>query len=140
MGTRKVVVRQAYGYDSDQVSLETGLVCPEESLAVQSSKDECDINTIVRRFGLTGQMPTNVRPPTYGDFTGITDFRDALDAVMAAEEAFLKMPAHVRSRFENDPAQFVDFCSDDKNIEEMRRLGLAVSTAPAAAGGESGST
>ena len=38
----------------------------------------------------------------------------------------MTMPADVRARFNNDPALFVDFCSDEANLDEMRKLGLAV--------------
>lgn len=118
--------RTAYNYDTDAVSRETSLHCQDESLAVQSERDECDINTIVFRFGLTGTMPQGVRAPMYGDFTGVRDYREALEAISAADEAFYSLPADVRSRFANNPALFVDFCSDPANLDEMRKLGLAV--------------
>lgn len=122
----RVLVRCGFpfNYDADAVSMETGLECKDVSLTKQSFAEECDINTIVRRFGLTGELPTNVRMPSYGDFTGLGDFRDAMNAVVAAREAFDLMPADVRARFHNDPAEFVDFCSDEKNFEEAGKLGL----------------
>ena len=46
-------------------------------MAVQSQRDEADINTIVRRFGLSGELPQGVRAPTYGDFEDIVDFQAA---------------------------------------------------------------
>lgn len=123
----KVFVRSVYNYDRDEVSRETGTLNNVESLAQQSFKDECDINTIVKRFGLTGQMPVNVRPPTYQDFgDAVFDYATAMNAVAAARESFDRMPASVREKFGNDPQAFVEFCSDEKNIDEMRKLGLAV--------------
>ena len=95
-----------------------------EDLTQQSFKEDCDINTIVRRFGLTGQLPQDVRAPTYGDFTAVTDFHSAMNALREAQEAFMLMPAEVRERFRNDPGAFVDFCSDPANAEEARKLGL----------------
>ena len=50
----KVFCRSEYNYDRDKVSEETGLNCKDLSLAKQSFADECDINNIVKRFGLTG--------------------------------------------------------------------------------------
>lgn len=123
---RPVFLRSANNYDGEIVSRETGLVCVLPSLAVQSQRDEADINTIVTRFGLTGKMPENVRVPSYGDFSGVYDFMSAQNTILAAKEAFAKMPAKVRSRFRNDAAEFVDFCSDSSNMEEMVKLGLAV--------------
>lgn len=95
------------------------------SLTVQAQKEEADINTIVRNFGVTGKLPQGVKVPSYGDFEGVSDYRSALEAVAEAEASFMAMPAEVRSRFENDPQQFLEFCADSSNLEEMRKLGLA---------------
>lgn len=119
-------VRAYRNYDVDVVSDHTGLACLDLSLAVQSQRDEADINTIVRNFGITGRMPENVRVPTYGDFDVVNDYRSAIEAVRSAEASFMAMPAEVRSRFENDPQQFLEFCVNPANLEEMRKLGLAV--------------
>lgn len=126
----QVFIRTAHNYDRDSVSLETGLHCADPSLAVQSEKDECDINTIVRRFGLTGQLPQGVRAPTYGDFHGISDFHEAANAIAESYEAFEQMPADVRTRFDNDPGKFVDFCSDESNRSEAIKLGLVFDSVP----------
>lgn len=120
-------------FDGDKNSLEfatpgagidpdTGEV--EVSLTQQQFKEECDINEIVRRFGLTGQLPEVVRIPQSGDFTGITDFKSAMDAVIAAEAKFMELPAAIRQRFGHDPQRLIDFMEDDKNLEEARKLGL----------------
>lgn len=120
----EIFVRNPYNYDTELASRESGLYCDDVSLAVQSAAEECDINTIVRRFGLTGELPDAVQAPTYGDFTGVTDYQTAMNAVVAANEAFDAMPADVRLRFNNDPAAFVDFCSNEANADEMRKLNL----------------
>lgn len=105
-------------------SVRDGLRCEDVSLAKQSFKEECDINTICRRFGITGELPTNVRAPRYGDFTDVVDFQSALNAVREAGESFMLMPAHVRARFQNDPQQFLEFVENDSNRDEAVRLGL----------------
>lgn len=132
------VVRRADGLDADEYSLLAGLYCPEKTLAQQQFKDEVDINTIVKRFGLTGTMPDDVAPPEELDFADVFDFRTAMDSVVAARESFMRMPAELRARFANNPAVFHDYCTlqdaEGKlvNLQEMRRLGLAVK-APAPA-------
>jgi phage internal scaffolding protein len=103
---------------------ETGLLCEDVSLAKQSFREESDINTIVKRFRISGELPTGVRMPTYGDFTGVFDFHSAMNAVALANEAFDDMPADIRLRFHNDPQEFVAFCSDEANLDEARKLGL----------------
>lgn len=126
MDIKTPFLRTPFNYDREAASNETALECKDPTRAQQSAKEETDINTIVRRFGLTGQLPTNVRAPEYGDFTNITDYRDAIAAIRSAGQSFAQMPANVRARFENDPAKFVDFCMDRNNVDEMKRLGLLV--------------
>lgn len=121
-------VRSAYNYDMDEASAESGLFTDLEvdpSRTVQSQKDEADINVIVRNFGLTGTVPGNYRPPLLEDFNEVVDFHSAMNAVKAAERSFMQVPAELRARFGNDPQRFVEFCSDEANLDEMRKLGLA---------------
>lgn len=117
-------LRSAFNYDREKASDETGLICPEETLTQQHQREEADINTIVKRFGLTGQLPSNVRMPQYGDYTAVDDYQTALNAVMAADEVFMQMPWDIRKRFNHDPAQLLEFCADPKNLEEAKKLGL----------------
>lgn len=123
-------VKMAYD-DHEVESFITGLECTDLSLAVQSAREEVDINTIVRRFGLTGQLPSDVAVPTFGDFSSmVVDYQSALNLVIEADEAFGKMPADVRARFGNDAQAFVAFASDEKNRDEARKLGLLVPEEP----------
>jgi len=108
-----------------------GLSCADKSRAIQSQKDDADINVIMKRFGRTGLVPQNIRVPLNGDFQEAGDFRSSMDAIVAAKHSFMAMPAEVRSRFGNDPASFVEFCSDKENLGEMRKLGLAIPEIPA---------
>lgn len=121
----KVFLRSAFNYDRDVVSLENGIAMdPDEGVAKQSFKDECDINNIVAKFLKTGQLPENVRMPQSGDFTGITDFQTAMNMVIEAQDAFMAFPAEVRARFANDPQRMMDFLGDENNREEAIKLGL----------------
>lgn len=129
-----IALRSAFNYDAEKVSKETGLKCLDKSKTQQNQKEESDINTIVRRFGLTGQLPDNVRMPQYGDFRGIKDYQSALNSVQAANDAFAAMPAHIRTRFDNDPEQFVAFCLDKRNLDEAIKLGLVKEPAVKTAG------
>lgn len=117
-------MRTPYNYDTDAVSNETGLACMDESLAIQSAAEEADINTIVKRFGLTGQLPEQVAMPKSGDFTGLPDFHTAMNMVRRAQEEFLLIPADIRARFHNDPQEFMAFVENADNREEAKRLGL----------------
>lgn len=121
---KKIALRSAWNYDADKVSADTGLSCQDEDQTKQEFKEECDINTILKRFNITGQLPTDVRMPSFGDFSTVHDFQTAVNAIAEANEAFDEMPAEVRARFGNDPGAFVAFCSEPKNLDEARRLGL----------------
>lgn len=114
-------------WDTDKASHDAGLDCDldnEPSLTHQSFKEECDINEIVRRFGLTGELPNDYTPPVSGDFTNVTDFQSAMNAVRAAEEQFMLVPAHIRERFNNDPQRLIEFLENDANRAEALTLGL----------------
>lgn len=120
----RVFVRTPYNYSIELASLESGLACPEPTMAQQQFKDECDINLIAERFGLTGLLPQGAVMPTFQDFDGVFDYQTAMNAVLAADAAFMGLPANVRERFGNDPQAFVEFCSDSRNREEAAKLGL----------------
>lgn len=120
----KPFVRSAYNYDMDKASVEHGTMPYGDDLTIQSQKDECDINVIMRRFGLTGQMPQNVRAPLVGDFTGCGDFQSAMNAINAAQDSFMQMPPELRAELGHDPARFVEFCNDEKNKDRMKKYGL----------------
>lgn len=120
-----VFVRGAYNYDVAAASDEAGLDCSRDKGRTQQSfAEEVDINTIVKRFKLTGELPENVPMILQGDFTNVVDFRSAMDMVVQAREAFDAMPAEVRTRFHNDPQEMLDFSSDAANLDEAIKLGL----------------
>ncbi|QCQ84776.1 internal scaffolding protein [Blackfly microvirus SF02] len=123
-------VRNPYNYDAVEVSDATGLRCEDISRAVQDQRDEVDINTIVRRFGLTGQLPDAVRAPEFGDFTGAMDYQSSLNAIRAAQDSFMEMPAELRTRLDNDPQQFLEFVADPKNVDELKKYNLVRSDGP----------
>jgi phage internal scaffolding protein len=128
MKTSGVFLRTPYNYDTMEASNASALSCEDPSLAQQHARDESDINTIVKRFGLTGELPSNVRTPTYGDFSDAMDYHTSLNAVRAADAAFMQLPADIRTRFNNDAGAFVDFVSDDNNRAEAEKLGLVPAT------------
>jgi len=90
-------------------------------LTQQHPKEEVDINTIVRRFGLTAEMPFGAAGGFYGDFTGIQDFESALGLVEGAQERFEALPAHVRERFDNDPGKLIAYVQrvSQKEYEDL---------------------
>lgn len=95
------------------------------SLTKQSMKDECDINGIMKRFERTGLITHNAtRQAYFSDVSDVPDFAGAVDVVRKAEAMFMSLPAKLRARFDNDPASYVQFCTDPANRDEMVQLGL----------------
>lgn len=119
-------LRKPYSYDTNKASLESAHVPSGISKTKQNQKEESDINNIVRKFGLTGQLPSNVKMPQYGDFTEVTDYQSALNQVISAQTAFMAMPAEIRKRFHHDPQELLEFVSDERNRQEAEKMGIVI--------------
>lgn len=124
MTTAKTIKLKAALDNFDQASKDTGLKCTDPTLAQQHFKEECDINTLVEQFRLTGEMPQLQRLPTYEDYEDVFDFQTAMNTVRMATETFMSLPAQLRARFHNDPQEFLAFTSDAQNLPEARKLGI----------------
>lgn len=119
-------IRTMYNYDRDAISDMTATTCEPETRTQQQFKDECDINIIMERFGVTGEMPTNIRPVLGDDYDEVFDFQTAMNIVRKAEEAFMEMPAGVRARFNNNPGIFAQYFENEDNRLEAEKLGLVL--------------
>jgi phage internal scaffolding protein len=124
MAIKAPFLRTPYNYDTNAASNESGLACEEPSLTQQHFKDETDINNILRQFNITGLLPESPLSPRYGDFSGVVDYHTALNAVLDAGDQFMALPADLRARFNNDPAQLIEFIDDESNRAEAEKLGL----------------
>ncbi len=90
----------------------------------QSMKDECDINMIMAKYQKTGAIAhVNDHGANYGFATSL-DFSEAMRLIKTAQDMFNGLPSSIRTRFANDPAQFLDFVQDADNEAEMAKLGL----------------
>jgi len=98
----------------------------EESLTQQQFGEDCDLNILAVRFGLTGKpLPVEALDPRfYGDMTDLPDLRSALDLVNDATNKFMELPSKLRTRFDNQPGKLWAFVNDPDNAEEAVRLGL----------------
>lgn len=102
------------------------------TMAKQSFKEECDINTIMKKYEKTGLIDHNSRyRGRYEDVSGAVDLHEAMGIVQAAEEAFSSLTAKIRKRFDNEPGKFLEFAQNPENLEAMREMGLAAPTEPA---------
>lgn len=108
---------------SKKISID--MVFPEDSpVTRQEFKQECDINYILSQYELGYEVThINEAAPQYLDCSAET-FREHMDYIAGAFSMFEELPAKLRARFDNDPAEFLDFCSHEKNRPEMAQLGL----------------
>lgn len=101
----------------------------------QSHLAECDINNIIKQFSVSGQIAhINAKAAlgAYVDLPDELDFQFAQNTVIEAEKAFMTLPAKVRERFHNEPAEFLEFMGNEANREEAINLGLVPRPAPKA--------
>lgn len=95
----------------------------------QEFKDEADINTIMARYQRTGELPQlNLTAPQYLQLDGAT-FQEHMEFVAEAQSMFEELPSRIRNRFDNDPAKFLDFTSNENNRQELARMGLLSASA-----------
>lgn len=97
----------------------------DPSLTQQEFKDQCDISKVMSQYQCTGVV-VNVRdnPGYYGDFTGIDDYRSAMESIEDARIAFAELPANIRARFGHEPSELLRFLGDENNREEAIKLGF----------------
>lgn len=96
-----------------------------EGRTKQSFKDQADINFIMARYLKSGSLDYVARHEgKYGEVSPLS-FHEAMNIVARSQEMFDDLPSELRKRFGHDPAAFLAFVQDSKNIDEMRKLGLA---------------
>lgn len=93
-----------------------------ESMTEQHHAKSCDINNIVAKYIKTGLMShMKSHEGTYGDVTA-ADFQDAQNLIAEQKSIFNDLPAAVRAKFDNDPAQYLDKVLTDEGVEELRQI------------------
>ncbi|WNK15041.1 MAG: internal scaffolding protein [Microvirus sp.] len=124
-----------YNHDTDAESDRTGLACKDPSLTLQSQSEEANINTIVRRFGLTGELPIeHQRQAEYLDLTNEpNDFTDMQINLAQARARFYELPAVRRADYLNNPAKWledVNSAIDRGDRDTLRAMGVQIEPAP----------
>lgn len=107
----------------------TGLDTGSETKVQQQFAEQCDINNVVTRFKKTGLLQSTPSRsvsrsgPVFGAYP-FNDFQDAYLHIQKVKEQFMALPARVRQRFDNNPANIVRFVEDPANAKEALKLGL----------------
>lgn len=124
--TNKVKIRRPY-----DKTARLAITFPEITMAKQSFRDECDINTIMSKYQKTGLIDHVQKfQGSYGDFTNTVDYQLSLNQVIEAQDAFDQLPSSVRKRFSNQPSELMAFLSDPDNRDEAVKLGLVPAPPP----------
>lgn len=123
-----------FTFDNTVLDPKTGELRTLPSMTKQEFKDQCDINKIVKEFTITGQISHISAKAAQGAFLDLPkdlDYQTSLNTIIAAEDAFMALPAKVRDRFGNDPTEFLTFVTDPKNADELVELGIRERPRPA---------
>jgi len=105
-----------------------------ELLTQQHYQEECDIVNIIKRHDRNGIIEHVHRGQArYGDFSEVTDYREALDLVKNAQEEFMTIPSDIRKQFDNNPGKFYEFVSNPDNKDELKKMGFLHETPEAVA-------
>lgn len=93
-------------------------------LTEQHHKDDVDIKKIIQRYDRTGVL-TNITQmeARFGDVDG-ADYREMMNVIVGVDQKFDALPSEIRNRFQNDPAQLLEFMEDPNNREEAIRMGF----------------
>lgn len=101
----------------------TGLVCETPSMTQQQFKEECDVNSIMDKYRITGTVPTRLNAQ-YGDFSEVSDYLSAQNTILSAQEQFDSLPSNIRKEFDNSPAKMLEFIHNPNNRERAIEIGL----------------
>ena len=110
------------------IDVHTGDVVVPPSMTKQEFVRECDVNNVIKQYKQTGMVAhvnAKASQGAYQDLPDAVDFQESLHLVMPAEQAFMTLPAKVRDKFGQDPAEFLAFMANPENEAEIRALGLA---------------
>lgn len=98
----------------------------DASRTQQGQTADCDINVLVRRFGIDKDpVPLGLLDPSqFGEFDDSMSLQDALGVVKHAQDLFARLAPELRARFNNQPGLMWAFVNDPRNAEEAVRMGL----------------
>jgi phage internal scaffolding protein len=121
----KTMVERVLGLDGRDLTAGQVNFASSISATSQEFLAESNINTIMRRYVNKGILPSgNPRRPMYGDFMNVGDFLEAQQRFLSARELFSTLPASLRQKLHNNPAEFLVWVADPANKDEAERHGL----------------
>lgn len=96
-----------------------------ESMTEQNHLERVKIQNIIKRYTAQGMIDhVNYYEGQYGDFVNSLDFNQSMNIVAETTQMFESLPAELRRRFNEDPAEYLDFVQNPENRAEMEELGI----------------
>lgn len=115
----ELTYRTAYG-----PKIKSTLICPP-GLTKQAHAHESEINNIMAKYIRTGILEhANNHSLQYG-FATSDDYHSSLNLLIEAQNMFNELPSQARTKFRNDPGEFLEFVQDPDNAPYMYDLGLS---------------
>lgn len=96
----------------------------EHSMTDEQFAEECDINCILKRYKITGQLPIRDGTPVFADVSEIGDYSAVMSKIKRANDYFDELPSDIRARFGNDQRAFYEFVMNPANADECVKLGV----------------
>lgn len=124
----KIKIKGRFSYPASKGrSFDDGTPLNKSRVKPEFSK-EADMNAIIRKYKRTGLLsdPNSVteRRAIFADVSGAMGYQAMQNRVIAVQGLFDGLPAAIRDRFRNDPAEFVDFVCNEANKDEVEKLGI----------------
>lgn len=95
------------------------------SLTQQHHAAACDLNNVMKQFGVVKDIPVVAYPPeAFGSDDMDITLHDAYFNVKVAEAHFASLPSDLRARFSNSYLSLWAFVNDPANADEAVKLGL----------------
>lgn len=96
----------------------------QASMTDRSFREECDINTIVRR-AVTQGLPQPEKEAVYADLANMPkDLQESYEYMQRAEEQFMSLPSELRRDFGNDPIALISAIHSGTHRELFIQHGL----------------
>lgn len=98
----------------------------EPSMTQLHHAEDNDLNVIMKRYGITdGALPPMALDPKYfGEFDSELDLSEVFRRQREAVERFDAMPATLRNKFHNNPAELFHWIHQAENEQEGYDLGI----------------
>lgn len=118
-----------WNHDTDNEATASGTLNVEPSKTQTHQADDTNINTIMRRYGITGPEQLAPPPPSYAEFPEDWDMHTVIEIQRRAHDAFMQLPARIRAEFDNDLARYVGTVNELQkrgDVESLKAMGLDV--------------